>query len=252
MSSTGPMLGSPMLFSVANLTVLRRPGHPSTMSRVAHERAAASMAAPGSGASVATPAMPRDTFTSRAPPGCAGGGARGHRAMTQRGIGVTTLGPDTRHQERQARRDGAHHGHLLGSRGADHQAHGAGVACPAVGQTRHSERQGLSRRTGDRIGRDLQALELERARIGRPAQQVYEAVGAVEQRRDGLRPQVRARGHGVRIQRVIERDRVLGSRRADVAALGVRDERQVGWDAVPAAARGHGRRRSPSARRTRR
>ena len=74
--------------------------------------------------------------------------------------------------------------------------------------------------------RDDEVLELARARVRRPAQDVGEAVGALEQRGDRLRAEVRAHRHRVGTEPVEEGDRLAGGRRADVAALGVGDDRQ--------------------------
>ena len=82
-------------------------------------------------------------------------------------------------------------------------------------------------------GGDLEGLELARARVGRPAQDVGEAVRPVEQGRDRLLAEVRVDRDRVRAEDVEQGDRLAGGGGPDVATLGVGHERDVGRDERP-------------------
>ena len=174
-------------------------------------------------------AIPRETLTSSPPPapdpaGAAVAGPSARPARCRR-PGHRRPGRGTR-----ARGDGADRRELGRRRRADDEA--------------RRSRRGPSRRPGGRPaggaappGRrsprsaaDAQVLELGRARVRRPAQDVGEAVGALEERLDGVAPEVRVDRDRVGAQASNERDRLARGRRADVAPLRVGDDRHVGRD----------------------
>ena len=91
-----------------------------------------------------------------------------------------------------------------------------------------------------------QVLKLRRARIRGAAEHVDEAVVALEQRCEGIAAEVWVGGDGVGAERVEERHCLARDGCADVSALGVGDERDVGR------ARRRERAREPRCRRCRR
>ena len=184
-------------------------------------------------------AMPRDTLTSSPPPACrpAGAAVAGPCASTGAISPPWAPTPGTRNA-----RPGA---------SARIAAISAGAVAPTTRPTvppgphvaasratrAHSGSAGWP---ADGIRGDLEALQLGGTGVRRAAQDVGEAVAALEERRDRLLAQVRVDGDRVGAEDVEQRDGLPGRRRADVAALGVGDERDVvGHQRPEALERGH-------------
>jgi hypothetical protein len=100
--------------------------------------------------------------------------------MAKDRVGVATLRPETRDQEREVRHDGTDLGQLCRRGRPDDESHGA-PGSPARGPAGDTEIQGLGRRTSRRVRADRQALELGRPAVGRSAQDVGEAIPAIEE-----------------------------------------------------------------------
>ena len=77
---------------------------------------------------------------------------------------------------------------------------------------------------------DDQVLDLDRARVRRPAQHVREPVGPFDERRDRLGTEVRVDRDRVGVERVEQRNGLPRGGRADVATLRVRDDGDVARD----------------------
>ena len=151
--------------------------------------------------------MARETLTSSPPPGRrrAGRGRAGPCSSTG-SIGAA-LGADARDEERAGR--ARSRGCAASSSGAvapDHEADRPARA-PARREACDPLVEPFRRRAGGRVGGDLEILQLAGAGVGCPAQDVGEAVEALEQRRDGLGAEVRVDGDGVRPELVEQRDR---------------------------------------------
>ena len=225
----------------------------STGSRDAHSAAATAIRSPGSGdagrsASPAAPAAappgrrrpgdpPRD-IDQAIPPAARSGRCPG-ATIGQHRLDRAALGADTGDEERQAGRDRADRADLGRGRGSDHETHRP-ARSPLHRSPGDPRPEWLGGSLDPRVWRDDEVLEFAGAGVGGPAQDVGEAVGPLEERRDRLGAEVRADGHGVGAEPVEQGDRLAGRRRPDVAPLGVDDDRHVGRQRRPQALqRGH-------------
>jgi hypothetical protein len=147
-------------------------------------------------------------------------------------IDVTALRADPRHEERQARGNGTDRLDLLGRRGTDHEPDRLAGA-PARNTASDAGVEWLLGRLAGRVRGHAQSLELAGARVRGPAQDVGEAIEPLQQRGDGLRPEVRADRDGVGAETVEQRHGLACGRGADVPALGVHHHGHVVGDRGP-------------------
>ena len=208
-------------------------GYDSTGSLAAHSRAAAARRSPGSAGSPSrrSPGGPRDAprdvdeqATAR-PPARPAPPVAGPAART--GGRVAALGADARGRGTRARARGA--GCAASSAGAVAPTTRPGPLARARPPRRGGRPAGGAARPGprSRVGGDHEVLELAGARVGGPAEDVGEAVGARQERLERPEAQVRVDGHGVGAERVEEGDGLARDGRLDVAALGVGDDRDA-------------------------
>ena len=131
--------------------------------------------------------MPRETLTSRPPPAPAPRRRRRRRPVREDRLDVAALGPDAGHEEGQPGRDGPDRraARPAPSRRRPARPSRPGPSAAARRATRAVER--LRGRAGRRVRGDDEVLELAGPRVGRPAQDVGEPVGALEERRDAPR-----------------------------------------------------------------
>ena len=170
--------------------------------------------------------MPRDTLTSSAPPRTLAPGGRVAAPLFSTASRSPAWAPSPGTRKGSAGRRSADLRHLARRRGAHHEAHVRGVAGPFDRAPRNVDEE--RRAAGER-----QVLELRRARIGRPAQDVHEAIVALEERSQGIAAQVWIGGDRVGAERVEERHGLPRDGIGDVAALGVGDDRHVRRDGGP-------------------
>jgi hypothetical protein len=82
-------------------------------------------------------------------------------------------------------------------------------------------------RAGTAACRHVQELQIRTARIRGAAQDDHAAIAPLHVRLDRIKAHVRIDGHGIGTVAVVGFARVLARRGADVAALGVEDQRDV-------------------------
>ena len=183
-------------------------------------------------------AIPRETLTSRPPPGHAPAGAEVAGPSRENRRLVAALRPDAGHQEREARRDRPDLRELVRCRRADDQPDRASRAPPrrAAGDAGVQRlAPGAHRRV---IRRHHEALELGR-RPGSTSGTGHRRTGrASEERRDRLLAQVRVDGDRIGTEGVEQGHRLAGGGGSDVAALRIDDDRDVRRAASSRAARG--------------
>ena len=109
------------------------------------------------------------------------------------------LGPDAGHEERKARGRGPD-ARQLARRGRPDDQPDRAPGSPLHGPPRDTPVERFGRRTDGGIGRHVQVLQLPGTRVGRPAEDVGEPVGPLEQRLDRLGAEVRADGDRIRTQ----------------------------------------------------
>ena len=181
---------------------------------------------------MAAPAMPRDTLTSRPRPGREPVGPAVAGPSRRTGSISPPWKPRPGYEEAEP---GCHGPDRLelgrGGRTDDQPDRPAGppgrhVAC-------HAQVERLGRGAPGRVGGDFEVLEFAGIGVRRPAQDVRVAVRPFDQWRNGPAAEVRADGHGIRAQPVEQRARVVLGRQADVAALGIDDDGQIGRDRRP-------------------
>jgi hypothetical protein len=158
------------------------------------------------------------------------GGRRG--AEPQHRLHLTALRTDTGHEQGKAGSDATDSLELGRGGGPNHEAHRA-AGSPRGRAPRDPGVERLGRGTAGRICRHLEALQFARARIRSPAQYIYETIAAANERLDRLRPEIRIGGDGVGAEYVVERHGLAGGRGADVPALRVGHERDVGRHPAP-------------------
>ena len=207
-------------------------GQGSTASRAAHAAAAPRGArrdrrGPRRRSSNAARAMPRDTLTRRP--------ATGKLPAVPAVAGPARTGPISPPWAptpgTRIARPGAIARIAASSRGAVAPTDQATTVPPGTPGRRPARDPGPERLggvPGGAVRAETRPWSSPRPGVGRPAQDVGEAVRALEERRDRLRAEVRADGDGVRAEGVEERDRLLRRRGPDVAALRVRDEQTSG------------------------
>jgi hypothetical protein len=134
-------------------------------------------------------------------------------------LDVAALGADARHQQRHVAHHGAHLRQLLREGGADHQR-ALAVAVPLVG---HQLRHVLVQRAPAHV----EELQVGAARIRGAAQHDHAAVRPFHIRFHRIEAHVGADRDGIGAVAVEGFARVLARGGADVAALGVQDQRDV-------------------------
>jgi len=156
-------------------------------------------------------------------------GRRGGGPIGENGRLVTALGADARHEEREAGRDRPDLAQLPPCGRPDDEADRP-ARSPYGRSPGHPGVERLGREAGRFLLGDLESLQLARARVRRSAQDVGEAIRPGKERRDGLLAEVWADRDRVGAQAVEQGDRLAGGRRADVAALRVHHDRDLGRD----------------------
>ena len=132
---------------------------------------------------------------------------------------VAALGADARHQQRHVADDRAHLRQLVREGGADHQRALAVLVPFFSHQARHVLVQ--------RLAVDIQKLQVGTARIRGAAQDDDTALFPLHIRFNGIGTHIGIHGDGVGAVALERLARVLGRGGADVAALGVQDQRDV-------------------------
>ena len=171
--------------------------------------------------------MPRDTFTRRPPPGRPPAGAALASAILEDRVRLAALGADAGDQERQAGHDRPDRRRARPGRCAPttRPTVPPGPQVAARRATRTVERLGREARVG--VRGDHEVLELPRPGVRGAAEDVGEAVGSIDERRDRLGAEVRVDRDRVGAETVEQGDRLARGGRPDVAALRVGEDGQV-------------------------
>ena len=141
----------------------------------------------------------------------------GRDTGTHRRLDVATLHTDAGHEDRQLTHEPAHGAELVGVRRADDEATLAVLGPPRGDHHRHP--------LVERAAADVEVLQFAAAGVARAADREHGTVG--QQRRGRVGAEVGAVGHRIG---AVSPERLAGVElggRADVAALGVEDDRHV-------------------------
>ena len=174
----------------------------------------------------AAAAIPRETLTRSPPPGRPAAGRVVGRA--RRRARDRSRRPGRRRPGRGTRSPGAtcRISRELGRRGRPDDEPDRAARAPRRDPPGDAERRAAPRAARRRRRRRPATWSSARARVRGPAQDVGEAVGPFEERRDRLLAEVRADRDRVGAEAVVQRHRLARRRRPDVAALRVDDDRE--------------------------